>query len=255
MVTSIADYVRENFDGLMVFGDIHSDYESLMRAYHFAKAHNYFFMSLGDLVDRGPFPFETVSHMHQTVKDRIAGFTSGNHDDKFYQFGKGCRVHLSVDAKNTLVNVGPERQDKFLEMYVEMMETPVFSGLFHTFDDITLVHAASHPYMWDYSMKFSNEVSLRSLLGETTGKRYDDGYPVRLYSWIDEIPTGKTVVVGHDRAPIFNVAITEPMVHTNTSGGTVIFMDTGCGKGGFLSSAIFTHTDTSFNFDRFVYFK
>jgi hypothetical protein len=65
---------------------------------------------------------------------------------------------------------------------------------------------------------------------------------------------GKTVMVGHDRAPVFNTVITEPMVRTNSKGGKVIFMDTGCGKGGFLSGAVIFADKNRFVVDHFESF-
>lgn len=252
---NLANYIKNNFDGILVFGDIHSDYESLMRSHKFAESHNYFFMSLGDLVDRGPFPFETISHMSAFVKAKRAGVTIGNHDDKFCRFQKGSKVSFSADAKRTLADVGPERQEEFLQMYVDLMETPEFSGLYHVFDDIILVHAASHPCMWNSEIKCGNEGRSRALYGEVNNESDSDGFPVRLYSWVDEIPMGKTVVVGHDRAPIHNVRIIEPLIKTNINGGKAIFIDTGCGKGGFLSGMIIIHDNGRFKFDRFIDFK
>ena len=254
-MSTLANHVKDNFAGMLVFGDIHSDYKTFMSAYEFATANNLFFMSLGDLVDRGSFPYETISGMLSFIKAGTAGFVPGNHDDKFYRLSQGKTSSFSVDAKRTLADVGPEREVEFLRMYAEIFETPVYTSLFHTFGDFIMVHAASHPHMWDSTVKFSKGVNSRALYGETNGERYDDGYPVRLYSWIDEIPMGKTVFVGHDRAPIHNVAITEPMTVTNSRGGRAIFMDTGCGKGGFLSGAIITTDRRKFKFDRFVDFK
>ena len=68
-------------------------------------------------------------------------------------------------------------------------------------------------------------------------------YPARTYAWVDAIPNGKTVIVGHDRSPFHEVPafesnINEVVQHTNDLGGTVIFTDTGAGKGGFVSGVV-----------------
>ncbi len=254
-MTTIANHVTKNFDGMLVFGDIHADYESFMRAHTFAKAHNLFFMSLGDLVDRGSFPFEVVSHMAAMMAAGEAGFVIGNHDDKFRRFYNGAKVSFSLDARHTLATVGPEKQDEFLKMYTGVVEMPVFSGYYHTFGDISVVHAACHPSIWENPGKIGDSARSRFLYGETNGEKHSDGYPVRLYNWIDDVPMGKTVIVGHDRVPINNVAITRPMVVNNNHGGKVIFTDTGCGKGGFLSGVVVMHNKGSFKVDRFVEFK
>ena len=251
---NLADHVKNNFAGMLVFADTHADYDTFLRAFSYAESNNLFFHSLGDLVDRGSFPFEIVSHMNRLVKEKKAGFTIGNHDDKYCRFFHGNKVSFSADAKRTLADVGPERQAEFLQLYAELVETPVFSAMFHRFDDIILVHAASHPDMWSANGEFGNSARSRALFGEVTGELHSDGFPVRLYNWIEEIPMGKTVIVGHDRKPIFDVAITKPLVRTNAKGGKAIFIDTGCGKGGFLTGAVITHKK-HFKIDHFVEFK
>jgi hypothetical protein len=250
---TIADYVRNNFEGMLVIGDIHSDYDSFMRAALFADENNLFLHALGDLVDRGTKPFEVVKEMNSRVKAGTAGFTIGNHDNKFYRHASGNKVKFSRDGLATFEYVGKDRSDEFLRMYCEIMDTPVMAGFFHLFDDYTLVHAASHPCIWEGVTEFGKSAKSRALVGETNGEYDDTGYPVRLYTWVDEIPSNKTVVVGHDRMP-YDKLLEEPLHVTNKDGGKAIFMDTGCGKGGFLTAAVFNHTD-KFNLDRFVEFK
>jgi hypothetical protein len=254
MVFSLANQVRNKFKGMLVFGDVHADYESFMYAYDYAERNNYFFMSLGDLVDSGPQPYETVTKMAELVREGKAGFTLGNHDDKMYRLGQGRKVSLSSDARQTLINVTPERQEAFLKLYAGIVDTPTYSSLSHTFDDITLVHAASHPSMWSQEVSHSKEMHARAMYGQVNGEKYANGFPIRYYNWIEEVPMGKTVIVGHDRAPVFNVAITEPMVRVNTKGGKVIFMDTGCGKGGFLTGAVILPGKNRFKVDHFESF-
>jgi len=255
-MNSLHDYVRNNFDGMLVFGDIHGDYESFKRAHDYAKSENFFFMSMGDLVDRGRTPFEVVKAMSEIVYDGLGGFVIGNHDDKFHRFANGAKVSFSRDAKQTLEDVGSDRHTDFMDSYVRLMTDKHFSALYHKFDDITLVHAASHPAIWEESPKIGKTERYRFIVGETNGETYDDGYPVRLYNWIEDIPMGKIVIVGHDRQPIHNVPITEPMIVSNKNGGKAIFLDTGCGKGGFLSGAvIIPDKKRKFEIVNFVDFK
>lgn len=262
MFTTISNLVKNKFKGILVFGDVHSDYESLKKAYMYCVEHNYFFMSLGDLVDRGPDPFNTVKFMHGLMYEHsfpLAGFTVGNHDDKFRRYHnsgpESSKIRFSIDGKNTLESVGPARLSEFLNIYTEIVEHPTVAGFFHKFDDITLVHAASHPAMWGNTGVFDKTAQSRALVGETNGEKYEDGYPVRLYNWIEEIPSGKTVIVGHDKMPIHNINIVEPMVVLNKTGGKVIFLDTGCGKGGFLSGAVIINRNGKFKIEQFVEFK
>jgi protein phosphatase len=255
LYNSLENYVKNGFDGMLVFGDTHGDYTSFEKAYNFAKSENFFFMSMGDLVDRGRQPFEVVKAMYEAMYEGRAGLVIGNHDDKFRRYADGAKVSFSTDAKRTLDDVGADRMEDFLKMYVSMIDDKMFSGFFHKFDEFTLVHAGCHKRMWESGFVMSKTEKARFLVGETNGQKYDDGYPVRLYNWIEDVPLGKTVMVGHDKMPIHNVDITEPMTVSNKNGGKVIFLDTGCGKGGFLSGAVMLSGKKGFVVDRFVEFK
>lgn len=250
----LADYVRQNFAGLLAFGDLHADLASLDAAIEFADSQNLFLLSLGDLVDRGRHPFECVQKMHARMMEKKAGLTIGNHDDKFRRLGLGNKVSLSADQTLTMEDVGDSKDD-FLRMYSELQSTEGFSSLYFEFDNLIIAHAASHPDMWIERGKFSNEARTLALYGEVTGERYDDGMPIRYYNWVNEIPQGKTVIVGHDRKPVHNVAITEPLVLENSAGGKAIFIDTGCGKGGFLTAAVIKDTGAGFVIDSFKDFR
>lgn len=255
MMSNIAKFVKDHFNGLLVFGDIHGDYESFEMAADFAQENDLFFMSLGDLVDRGPQPYEVVQSMHRMMGERRAGFTIGNHDHKFHRYANGANVIFSQDGKQTLISVGPDRTADFLKMYADINDHIFFSDFFHTFDDFSLVHAASHPCIWENPAVIGKTEKYMFIVGETNGEKMDDGYPVRLYNWIDKIPKGKTVIVGHDKMPIHGINITEPMIVPNKTGGTAIFLDTGCGKGGFLSGAVMIPGKNGFMIDKFVEFK
>ena len=56
-------------------------------------------------------------------------------------------------------------------------------------------------------------------------------YPERLLHWVESVPEGITVWVGHD------VRSTDgrPLRRRGRAGGEVVFLDTGSGKGGHLS--------------------
>jgi protein phosphatase len=74
-------------------------------------------------------------------------------------------------------------------------------------------------------------VLARALYGQTTGRLQPDGYPERVLHWVDHIPAGMTVYVGHDRRSSDG----RPYVRAGRGGGTAVFLDTGAGKGGHLS--------------------
>lgn len=259
LFSSLAEYVRGKFKGLLVIGDLHADHYALQRAIGYAEEHNLFLLSLGDLVDRGEHPYEVISLMYERMLQGKAGLTVGNHDDRFRRYyehlhGDGSLGTFRDDARKTIDDVGPIRFQEFIKMYYELQTTDVFSSHVHTFDNLVFVHAASHPTIWDSWRKYDSAAKARFLYGETTGRTDEDGFPERLYNWIEEIPSDRTVIVGHDRKPIFNKAIVDPLVRVNAKGGTAVFIDTGCGKGGFLSGAVVLY-DNTFTIHEYVNFR
>ncbi len=98
------------------------------------------------------------------------------------------------------------------------------------------VHGGFHTAMLDAVPPAPPEghvqgVLARALYGEPTGRLKADGYPERSLRWVDRIPAGMTVYVGHDRRS----GDGRPYVRRGAAGGQAIFLDTGAGKGGHLS--------------------
>ena len=201
-------------------------------------------------MDSGPMPYETVMHMYELVSDGRAVLVIGNHDDKFYRHAKGKSVRFSRDAKTTIEVVGEERMESFLNTYVALIEHKNAS-LFFKIGENYLTHGAGHPAMWDSNHPDAKNARSRYLYGQTTGEIDYDGYPVRIYKWIDEVPMGKTVLIAHDKKAIHNVLLEKPIEVRNANGGRAIFIDTGCGKGGFLTGAVIR----DFRITEFVEFK
>jgi protein phosphatase len=246
--------ITQGFAGLLAVGDIHGDIESLIKAHNFAHKNNLFLLSLGDLVDRGPFPFETVQAMLNFVKQGEGGLIRGNHDDKHYRHALGNKVTLSGDAQRTLHAVGEDRLKDFYSIYTELYDHP-HTGHYHYLDNWLFAHGASHETMWDFPDVLSSEAKSRALYGQVTGKHDEHGMPERIYEWIDEIPEGKVAVVGHDRKAIYNVKLKTPLMVSNDNGGMAIFTDTSCGKGGILSGVIIKFDHDKSLFERFIQFE
>ena len=243
-----------DFSGLLVIGDLHGEIDSLMRAITYAKKHALLLVSLGDLVDRGPFPFETLSKMLEVIESGEGVFVRGNHDNKHYRNAIGNNVRFSLDAMQTLESVGTGRMLEYLNKYVTLYEHPS-SSYYHYIDNWIFAHGASHTKMWEYPDTLSNAVRSMALYGEVTGKQDAEGRPERIYSWIDRIPEGQCVIVGHDRKAIYDIKLKSPLLVTSkVTGGVAIFADTGCGKGGVLSGVVLKLSSEGPVLDKFVQF-
>ena len=71
----------------------------------------------------------------------------------------------------------------------------------------------------------------RALYGQPSRTPRSDGKPVRLYRWVNEIPSGMTVVIGHD--PCCDTCLLE---RPGQQGGRALHIDSAAGKGGPLSA-------------------
>lgn len=252
---TLATYIKNEWTGVLVISDTHGDFKQFKQAADYAEKNDLFLLSAGDLVDRGREPYEVVELMYELALTGRGGLVIGNHDDKYLRYGRGSKVSFSRDARQTLSDVGEARMDKFLKMYADIMQLPTFAGMFMKFGDIVVAHAASHKSMWDESLPFGSEAKSRAFYGEVNGEKDEDGYPVRLYNWIDEVPMGKTIIVGHDRKPVFNELLSAPLERSNSDGGKAIFIDTGGGKGGYITGVVIKHEKSRFKITEYVDFK
>lgn len=226
----------------LVLGDIHNEYKFFMNASIFAKENNLHIISVGDVVDYGPHATSTIALASTLSKTGKATFIEGNHDNKIYRYLKGNDVSVSHGMTSTIEALESDKQvrEDFNTFY-ERMKTHMVIG------DTHITHGAFTKSYW------TNEVDEKAqnrarLYGEIDKSKpfvewKGQQYPARTYAWVDAIPNGKTVIVGHDRSPFhetpaFESNINEIVESTNDQGGTVYFTDTGAGKGGFVSGVI-----------------
>lgn len=247
----LEDIKSRGFAGVMPIGDVHGMRESLKNAIDWASARNMFMMFLGDIVDYGPDSIECVNLVYDIVMRGKGALVMGNHERKIErwieQSARGdVRLKLSEGNRATTNQVEaltPDLRRKFEAKYAALL---AFSRHHWVIGDTTLfVHGAAEPEMFDIkTSRLSGRFETMALFGEVdnTAKVRDDGYPNRIYSWVDRIPAGKCVVVGHDIR-----SNTKPLEVKGSRGGTAIFMDTGSGKGGRLTTA-----DMIFDGDRLV---
>ena len=108
-----------------------------------------------------------------------------------------------------------------------------------------MTHAAFTSSFWDGDTD-SKQAKRAYLYGEIdknkpTVEYNGQDYPARTYDWADAVP-GKTVIVGHDRTLLTEVPSSHDehnkvTIHDSKSGGRVVWIDTGAGKGGHITGA------------------
>lgn len=227
------------YSGIVTFSDIHSHAKKLKKGIRYAIKNDLFIVFLGDLVDGHDQPLETVLTAKKLLDEDRAVLVIGNHDDKFARYAKGNPVQLKAAQKQTLADVPEDKQQLFLDTMLELRNHPN-SAFTHRLGNWTFVHGSAHRTMWDDRDNLTKRAQHRALYGEVNNEYDEDGFPIRLYKWIDEIPDGQNVVVGHDRKPMGSKLKKKgPLTHQGELGGKAMFTDMGCGKGGKLCLAVF----------------
>ena len=210
---------------LRVVGDVHGD----ASAFAYAADTDRFLVQLGDLVDYGPDSAGALRIMFRLIDRGQGVFLLGNHDLKLARLLLGQNVRVNAQLAATMQQLDePLRQ----RVVAEAERAPLWLRSGHRL----FVHAGFHTDMLQGPAPPALigrvlGISARALFGEPTGQLQEDGFPERSLRWVNRIPPGMTVYVGHDRRSQDG----RPLEQRARSGGRAIFVDTGAGKGGHLS--------------------
>lgn len=231
------------FAGVRVVGDVHGDAGAFSAAIAGAREQNLFVIQIGDLVDRGADSPACLRLAFDLLAAGDGLFILGNHEEKLRRaLAPQNNVELGDDLARTLAAIAAAPQAQLFreEVLAALDAAPLWLRLGRHF----IVHGGFDPAMLDYagpqampSRRFAKEVANRALRGEPQRQLKGqpapldaEGYPIRLYNWVDQVPDGLTVIIGHD-----SFSTTEIVERRGALGGRVLFCDTGCGKGGKLS--------------------
>jgi len=249
--------IRERgFRGLMVIGDVHGMIEPVKNATEWALQRGLFCVFLGDIVDYGPASLECVDYVYDIVT-RGRGITlMGNHERKIERWLEqsrynDVRVRLSEGNKVTTRAIDALNPDQRRRFEVRFRALLGFSRHHWLVGNTLFTHGAAEPEMFEMNTgRLTGRFETMALFGEVdnTAAPRPDGYPTRIYEWVNRIPAGKRVMVGHDiRSTVM------PMVVQGDAGGEAYFMDTGSGKGGRLTSADVLFQGEDLNVKAFKY--
>lgn len=244
--------VGNNYRGIVTFSDVHADIDRLRKGVAYALQNDLFMLFLGDLVDGHDHPLDTVVAVKAILDEDRGVFTIGNHDDKFRRYARGAKVQFKGEPLRTLQLLGERDLPLFLQTMVDIVEHRNASHHWR-WDQWVFTHGACARQFWDadhstHDKETKRKIAHKAMYGEVDGNSMDDdGFPIRKYDWVDHIPAGHNVVVGHDRKPYAKGLLQHngPYHHHNEVGGRAIFTDTGCGKGGHLTLTVFEVRDGS----------
>lgn len=224
------------FRGVRAVGDVHGEAAQFAAAIEGAAAENLFVIQLGDLTDYGPDAPGALRLAFGLLDRRAGVFLLGNHDHKLRRALDGARVRSPAEAiPRTLAQLAaaPDGEALAARAVQEIGRAPAWLHL----PPWLFVHAAFHrnmvvaPPPADAGRRKPDPVLSRALFGQVTGRTLSSGFPERLLHWVDSIPRGLTVFVGHDPRSTDG----RPLRLPGRMGGEAVFLDTGAGKGGHLS--------------------
>jgi hypothetical protein len=245
---------ERGYDGVTVVADIHGMMNPLRNAVSWAKSRNHFLLFLGDLIDYGIDTLQVVEEVYQLVARGEAEALMGNHERKIFRYlnqiekSGASHVRLSEGNRVTINRIGSlskfdhERWVSRFKSLVNMMRNHRVSH------DFIFAHGAVLPDLWEITdARLQGALEEITLFGEVddTVKRAD-GFPNRVYNWVGLLKANQTAIVGHDIRSDF-----KPLVQDNENGGKAIFLDTGCGKGGHLSTLDIRFSGSNFRVENF----
>lgn len=246
---SLSDIARR-WSGITVIGDVHGMQQSLYSALTWARSRNNYVIFLGDVIDYGPQTLEVADHVYSMVMRGEAELMLGNHERKIARWlGQLSKGHSSISLSdgnkvttNALSSMATAAANHWAGRFTGLVAN---ASHVRSLGDYTLAHASIHPNFWNGTATVK-EIETSALFGEIEPSRNNSAFVPRSYRWVDCIPAGKTVLVGHDIR-----SKKCPMPIRNDNGGTAVFLDTGCGKGGSLSSVDLRMADSGLRTENF----
>lgn len=235
-------------DRLLVVGDVHGNLAAMKWAVNLAQEHNRHLVWLGDVVDYGHQNLACVKLAHTTVSEGRAHMIWGNHErkiDRWIQSDWGVKYPGRLSDANwqtvrEIQSLNSDRRTRFLAAWRALCNWSTQHVVKHNW---CMTHGAAHAHMWHtQAHRLPGQAGNMAFFGEVIPGNHmkEDGYPNRTWSWVNQVPTGHTVVVGHD---YLDRVHHEPVLKENAQGGRVLCIDTGCSKGGVLT-AVAVDTDT-----------
>lgn len=222
----------------LIIGDVHAEFAPFQKAVQFAVDNDLHLVSVGDLIDNGPDGFKVLTLFKQLADQDKATLIIGNHEWKIHRWLLGRDVKITAPNQVTVDQMNSNQF--FKDVFKDLMSKAVHFTQLN--DNMFVTHAAMSKNFWDTKeltahnrdrmmYSFADNSQIAHYRGET--------YPIRLYDWVDDVPAGIKLFVGHDPRPMIGVPDFDnfqvaPSVVKNNNGGITVFLDTGSGKGGTL---------------------
>lgn len=260
-IDTIKELRKRGFTGITQVSDAHGNYNSLVELSDWATSRGNILLSTGDIIDYGTENVRCINLVYDKLVRGNMITCMGNHERKIEKWIDSARfvarygsspseLRLSDGNNVTIREFNELSQKEFIIVTARLKTIINLSRHHYVFGNTMFVHAAADPKMFNNTnTRLLGKYETLALYGEIDNERKKDqhGYPTRLYNWVDRIPEGKQVIVGHDIRSYDMI-----QKYVGALGGIAYFTDTGCSKGGKLSSIDLTIDNdklkvTSFN--------
>lgn len=238
---TVKDLIRAGkYEKVMAVGDIHGNPVDTRLAAVKADNENAFTIYLGDVIDYGEHNLEAFWVVYDRIMNGKAVLVWGNHERKLdmwirANFGANFRGKISTGMMKTVNEIKSLGNRQKFHAAWNALES--ISRQHYIIGDLLFTHGAATPELWyikDHRPHGEHgQLAYFGQLDKENPMR-EDGYPNRIYDWVDKIEPGRIVIVGHDIRDT-----SDPFIHDNRKGGRAVFLDTGSGKGGKLSYLIY----------------
>ena len=239
---SIVDFPQQlKTNKILAVGDVHGNFAGMQQALQCAEKQKATIVWLGDVVDYGPHNLKCLRLAYETVRDGQAFMIWGNHERKIDRwirsdFGENFNGKLSEANLTTIREINSlneSRKRKFLAAWTALRN---WSFNHMVIDKFLFTHGAATQTMWtNNERRLQGVCANMAYFGEvdTVSPTRGDGYPNRIWDWVQHIPCDHTVVVGHDWLDRVSYNVVEK---ANARGGKAYVTDCGSSKGGRLGS-------------------
>jgi len=225
--------IFNKWNGITVVGDVHGEINRLLSVVNWVKKRNNFLILLGDLINYGENSIECINLVYDMINKNECQVLLGNHDQKIYNWFIGKKINIYKPVEET-INKFTSLSKREFDILKMKFKTIINNGAIALkYKNCYFVHACLNEKIKN---ALSNNIPLEKedinicVLGNNFNKKNNNENDKLNISWIENIPKNCTVFVGHNY--ICNI----PVIMKNSLGSKCIFMDTGSGKGGKLSS-------------------
>lgn len=241
--------LRTRWDGVTVIGDVHGMHQSLLSAVSWARSRHHYMIFLGDVIDYGTDPLAVSDDVYRIVMRGEGEMILGNHERKIARWlstPERMRGSVRLSDGNRVTTeavdgLGALSKKRWIGRFRGLVSR---CSSYRAIGNMVFAHAAMHPDYWVGGVP-QRDLDSWALTGEYSIGDKNGSKPTPVFDWADAVPAHRTVFVGH------NIRGSRPLMVRNAAGGTTVFLDTGSGKGGLLSSADLRFTDSGFKIENY----